>query len=257
MALDVPDILFEDVWFSYNCSPAVRGASFTVPQREFLAIIGPNGGGKTTLLKLALGLYRPQRGRVRVFGVEPRRASRLLGYVPQNSNFSLDFPVTALDVVLMGRLRGLKGFYEKQDKIKAQEALEEIGMGGYELVRMGELSQGQRQRVLIARALAAEPKILLLDEPTASVDVEAQGILYDKLRELNRMITIVVVSHDVSVISSYATAVACVNGTVYYHNSNEIKPEMVKLAYGSCPVEIIAHGLPHRVLARHEGKDNV
>lgn len=257
MALDVPDILFENVWFSYNCSPAVRGASFTVPQREFLAIIGPNGGGKTTLMKLTLGLYRPQRGRVRVFGVEPRRASHLLGYVPQNSNFSLDFPVTALDVVLMGRLRGLKGFYEKQDKIKAQEALEEIGMGEYELVRMGELSQGQRQRVLIARALVSEPKMLLLDEPTASVDVEAQGILYDKLRELNRMITIVVVSHDVSVISSYATAVACVNGTVYYHNSNEIKPEMVKLAYGSCPVEIVAHGLPHRVLARHEGKDNV
>jgi len=93
VALDVPDILFEDVWFSYNCSPAVRGASFTVPSREFLAIIGPNGGGKTTLMKLALGLYRPQRGRVRVFGVEPRRASHLLGYVPQNSNFSLDFPV--------------------------------------------------------------------------------------------------------------------------------------------------------------------
>ncbi len=257
MTSDTSDILFEDVWFSYNHSPAVRGASFAVPHGEFLAIIGPNGGGKTTLLKLALGLYRPQRGRVRVFGVEPRRASHLLGYVPQNSSFSLDFPVTVLDVVLMGRLRGLKGFYENEDKVKAQEALEEMGMGGYEFVRMGELSQGQRQRVLIARALASEPKMLLLDEPTASVDVEAQGILYDKLRELNRMITVVVVSHDVSVISSYATAVACVNGAVYYHSSNEITPEMLKLAYGSCPVEIIAHGLPHRVLARHEDKDNV
>jgi len=257
MTSDTPDILFEDVWFSYNHSPALRGASFAVPHGEFLAIIGPNGGGKTTLLKLALGLYRPQRGRVRVFDVEPRRASHLLGYVPQNSSFSLDFPVTVLDVVLMGRLRGLKGFYENEDKVKAQEALEEMGMGGYEFVRMGELSQGQRQRVLIARALASEPKMLLLDEPTASVDVEAQGILYDKLRELNRMITVVVVSHDVSVISSYATAVACVNGAVYYHSSNEITPEMLKLAYGSCPVEIIAHGLPHRVLARHEDKYNV
>lgn len=254
MTLDVPDILFEDVWFSYNHSPVLREVSFSVPQREFLAMIGPNGGGKTTLLKLILGLYKPQRGRVRVFGIEPKRASHLLGYVPQNSNLSLDFPVTALDVVLMGRLHGFKGFYEKEDRIRAEEALEEVGMREYKSIKMSELSQGQRQRVLIARALVSEPRMLLLDEPTASVDVEAQSMIYDKLRELNKTITIIVVSHDISVVSSYATAVACVNGTVYYHDAKEITPEMLKLAYGSCPVEIIAHGIPHRVLARHERK---
>jgi len=118
---------------------------------------------------------------------------------------------------------------------------------------MRELSQGQRQRVLIARALVSQPRILLLDEPTASVDVEAQRILYDRLRELNEKITIVLVSHDMTVISSYATAVACINGTVYYHGSKEITSEMLQMAYGSCPVELVAHGIPHRVLAKHDG----
>lgn len=248
------DILFDDVWFSYNNSPVLRSVSFSVPQREFLVIIGPNGGGKTTLLKLILGLYVPQRGSVRLLGgLEPTQCSYLLGYIPQNANINLDFPVRVLDVVLMGRLRGLKCFYTKKDRRMAQEALEMMGMNEYAHARMSELSQGQRQRVLIARALVSKPKILLLDEPTASVDVEAQRILYDKLKELNKGITIVLVSHDMTVITSYATAVACVNGTVYYHDSNEITAEMLQMAYGSCPVELVAHGIPHRVLAKHDG----
>jgi zinc transport system ATP-binding protein len=248
------DIYFEDVWFSYNGSIVLRQASFSVPRREFLVIIGPNGGGKTTLLKLMLGLCSPQRGKIVLFGeYTPREASHLLGYVPQNTNINLDFPVSVIDVVLMGRLRGLKFLYTKEDRRAAEEALEIMGMDKYANARMRELSQGQRQRVLIARALVSQPRILLLDEPTASVDVEAQRILYDRLRELNEKITIVLVSHDMTVISSYATAVACVNGTVYYHGSKEITSEMLQMAYGSCPVELVAHGIPHRVLAKHDG----
>ncbi|MGB3996320.1 MAG: ABC transporter ATP-binding protein [Acetomicrobium sp.] len=251
------DILFKDVWFSYNNSFVLRQVSFSVPPKEFLVIIGPNGGGKTTLLKLVLGLCVPRRGEVRLFdGLEPRQALHLMGYVPQNTNFNLDFPVRVLDVVLMGRLRGIKCFYTKEDKEMAYEALKTMGMNEYASAMMSELSQGQRQRVLIARALTSQPKILLLDEPTANVDIEAQKILYDKLRELNEKITVVLVSHDMTVITSYATAVACVNGTVYYHDSNEITPEMLQMAYGYCPVEIVAHGIPHRVLSKHDGEQD-
>ena len=246
-------IEIRNVWFSYAEYPVLKDVDLDVQQGEFLAIIGPNGGGKTTLLKLILGILKPDRGSVRVFGEEPRKAAGRIGYVPQETSFNRNFPITVFDVALMGKLgedRRKRGD-SKRERESVQESLRRVDMWKYRNRRIGELSGGQRQRVFIARALASEPEILFLDEPTASVDVEGQSTLYHFFNELNKTVTIVVVSHDVNVLSSYVKSVACVNQRVFFHDESEITPDMLQQAY-HCPVELIAHGVPHRVLRLHE-----
>ena len=246
-------IEIRNVWFSYAEYPVLKDVDLDVQQGEFLAIIGPNGGGKTTLLKLILGILKPDRGSVRVFGEEPRKAAGRIGYVPQETSFNRNFPITVFDVALMGKLGGdrRKRGDSKRERESVQESLRRVDMWKYRNRRIGELSGGQRQRVFIARALASEPEILFLDEPTASVDVEGQSMLYHFFNELNKTVTIVVVSHDVNVLSSYVKSVACVNQKVFFHDESEITPDMLQQAY-HCPVELIAHGVPHRVLRLHE-----
>lgn len=243
-----------DVSFAYNGNTVLEDVTFSVPRGEFLALLGPNGGGKTTLLKLLVGLLRPATGTIRLLGSEGIGAvlSRV-GYVPQDTNVNKDFPATVEDVVLMGRLGPLRwlGRSNSEDRVAAWEALERMGLKDLARRRLGELSQGQRQRVLVARALATSPELLLLDEPTASVDPSAQNAFYELLRELNRRTTIIVVSHDLSAVSSYVRAVACVNGRLHYHPSGEITEETFQATWGRCPVELIAHGIPHRVLGEH------
>jgi len=246
-------IEIRNVWFSYDEYPVLKDVDLDVQRGEFLAIIGPNGGGKTTLLKLILGILKPDRGHVRVFGDEPRKSASRIGYVPQETSLNRDFPITVFDVALMGKLGGdrTKRGDSKRERESVQESLRRVDMWKYRNRRIGELSGGQRQRVFIARALASEPEILFLDEPTASVDVEGQSSLYHFFNELNETVTIVVVSHDVNVLSSYVKSVACVNQRVFFHDESEITPEMLEQAY-HCPVELIAHGVPHRVLGLHE-----
>jgi zinc transport system ATP-binding protein len=257
---DIPALRFDEVSFSYGGDPVLEDVSFSVPEGEYLVCMGPNGGGKTTLLRLILGLIPPDAGRIAVLGL-PAGEARGVGYVPQDAGRNRGFPVSVLDVVLMGRLHmpGTKGTrLGRGDCVRAEEALEAMGLAHRRGDLMGALSQGQRQRVLIARALAAEPSLLLLDEPAASIDREAREVLDERLASLRGSITIVEVSHGLSAVSSRATAVACVNRRVFYHDSGEIVPEMLSLAYGTCPVELVAHGLPHRVLAphRHDGSDD-
>ena len=157
----------------------------------------------------------------------------------------------------MGRLGiGRRKISTEEDKKIAMDVLEHMGLAGRRNDPMGDLSQGQRQRVLIARALASRPRILLMDEPLASIDPEARGVLYEDLASFAGNVTIILVSHDLSVIANGATAVACVCGDVYYHGSGEITEEMLKMEYGgTCPIELVAHGVPHRVLARHDHLD--
>lgn len=241
------------VWFSYNGHLVLKDVSFGIKKGEFLAILGPNGSGKTTLLKLLLGILKPDKGTIRVLGKEPRRAVDRIGYVPQDTTSNKDFPISVSDVVLMGRIgyAGRARRYSAEDRVMAQKALERVAMWEYRKRPIGKLSGGQRQRVFIARALAANPEILFMDEPTSSVDKEFQTELYEFLKELNETMTIVVVSHDLSVLSSYIKSVACLNQTLHYHDSAEITEEMVNMAY-HCPVDLIAHGIPHRVLRKHE-----
>jgi zinc transport system ATP-binding protein len=248
-----PVVEVENLWFSYNGQPILRDVNLQIKKGEFLAILGPNGGGKTTLLKLILGILKPGRGTIRVFGKAPKEVASRIGYVPQDTNFKKDFPISSLDVVLMGRLghAGSARHYTKQDRVLAEEALDRMGMRDYRTRRIGDLSGGQRQRIFIARALAANPDIMFMDEPTASVDVKGQEDLYSLLKEMNKAMTIVVVTHELSILSSYIKSVACVNEKLYFHDEAEITSEMFAKAY-PCGVEMLAHGLPHRVLRHHE-----
>jgi zinc transport system ATP-binding protein len=241
-----------DLWFSFNGVQVLQNVNLEVKLGDFLALIGPNGGGKTTLLKLMLGLLKPARGNIRIFGRPPREVCHRIGYVPQELHINKGFPIKILDVVLMGRLRHGKKWshYGPDDKKAGQEALERLEMWEYRNRLIGELSGGQQQRVLLARALVSEPEVLFLDEPVAHVDSKGQTDLYSFLKQLNETVTIVVVSHDLTVIASCFKSVACVNRQVYFHDGSEIPEGMLDMAY-LCPVEVVAHGVPHRVLPIH------
>jgi zinc transport system ATP-binding protein len=248
-----PVIDIKNLWFSFNGEPVLQNVNFTLHYKEFLAMIGPNGGGKTTLLKLILGLLKADQGKIRVLGQNPRQAAHRIGYVPQDIHINKNFPISVLDVVLMGRLRsGISwSHHKKDDRITAQAVLEKVEMDQFKNRHIDELSVGQQQRVFIARALVTEPEILILDEPTASVDAKGQAEIYAILKALNEKITILVVSHDLLALSSYIKSVACVNRRVHFHGAAEVTEEMLEMAY-QCPVELIAHGLPHRVLRTHD-----
>jgi zinc transport system ATP-binding protein len=252
-----PIIDVSRVWFSFNGQPVLQDVDLKVPRGDFLVVIGPNGGGKTTLLKLMLGLLDPSRGTVRSFGQPPRKSAHRIGYVPQNVHVNKTFPVCVLDVVLMGRLRSGKGWsrHARQDRSAAQAVMEQLDVWEYRARRIGELSGGQLQRVFIARALVSGPEVLFLDEAMASIDAQSRGEFYEALTELNRTVTIVAVSHDMMILSSHVKSVACVNRDLHYHDSGEITQEMLDAAY-RCPVDLVAHGVPHRVLCQHEGRQH-
>lgn len=244
-----------DLWYTFNGHPVLKEVTFEIFKGEFLALIGPNGGGKTTLLRLMLGLLEPSRGQIRVLDMMPKSASHRVGYVPQDVHINKSFPVTVKDVVLMGCLDINKKRWprrSKEDEQIVQKALEDMDMWPLRNSRIGELSGGQRQRVFIARALATQPEILFLDEPTAGIDTSGQKRFYELMSHLNETITILLASHDMMVISSYVKSVACVNQVVHYHEGCEITDEILEMY--ACPVEMIAHGLPHRVLKTHKGQ---
>ena len=246
-------VRLEDVWVQYNGVPILEGINLAIEQDDFLGIIGPNGGGKTTLLKIILGLISPSRGKVSVLGKPPEKSRSKIGYVPQHNLFDRDFPISVGDVVLMGRYgkSGLFRRYSSEDRRATQDALQTVGMLDYKDRQMGKLSGGELQRIFIARALVAEPKLLLLDEPTASVDPAMQTEFYELLEKLKKQMAIVLVSHDISAVSVYVDKLACLNRQLHYHGSKEITSEILEATY-KCPVQMIAHGLvPHRVLKEH------
>lgn len=246
-------VKLEDVWVFYDGMPALEGVNLSINQGDFLGIIGPNGGGKTTLLKVILGLVKPSRGRVKVLGTSPDRGRRSVGYVSQYSLFDRDFPISVWDVVLMGRLEraGLFKRYGEGDRTAAIQTLQTVGMLDLKDQQIGKLSGGQLQRVFIARALLTEPRLLLLDEPMASVDTVMQTEFYELLERLKQRMAIVLVSHDIGAVSVYVDKIACLNHQLFYHGSKEISPEVLEATY-KCPVQMIAHGaVPHRVLREH------
>ena len=218
----------ENLSFAYEREKVLESVSFQVEPREFVAIIGPNGGGKSTLLKLIMGQYRPLEGSIRVLGKSPREAREEIGYVPQNTNVNLEFPIRVLDVVMMGNPKRHGGQnllqrlfpvrYNEIEKRCAYSTLEKVGMAEYLTRRIGELSGGQRQRVMIARALCAHPQLLILDEPTSSIDVEGQEQIYALLKELSQEMGVLVVSHDLSVVTRYADKIIYVNRRAYLHD---------------------------------------
>lgn len=232
---------------------ALQDVSLSIKEGDYLAIMGPNGGGKSTFLKSILGLTPIDKGHIKIFGKEGKKNLHLIGYVPQVSNVDKDFPITLIEVVLLGTQKtGLSFFhrYTKEDIKKAEEFIELVGLKGMEERRISQLSGGEFQKMLIARALITKPKILLLDEPTASVDAKSSRDIYDLLGKLNKDITILLVTHNVLAISSYVKELACLNETLVYHGEPSLTEDVVSKMYG-CPVELVAHGVPHRVLKDH------
>jgi zinc transport system ATP-binding protein len=237
-------IKLQNVYFSYNQrerQPVLQNVNITVEQGQFLAIVGPNGGGKTTLLKLLLNLLHPQQGQIQILGNAPAKARRLVGYLPQQINLDPAFPASILDLVLMGALGA--GMARAQKYSSAYRALQLVGLRGMEHCNMAELSGGQRQKALIARALAANPQILCLDEPAAGLDPRAEQDFFDLLAALKREgLTILVVSHDLSFVSPYVERVICVNRAVEIHPVGDMAPDRVSHLYGK-PMRRILHNI--------------
>jgi zinc transport system ATP-binding protein len=245
-----PVVEIQSLNFSYSSVPTLSGIDLQVADGEFLGIVGPNAGGKSTLLKLILGLLQPQSGKIRVLGRASNVASRRLGYVPQYPSFPRDFPITVEQVVQLGRL-GLgqadggwqslwPGRVSRDDREAVHQALDEVEAGDLAKRQIGSLSGGQLQRVLLARALVGEPRILILDEPTANIDQRLEGEIFDLLKMLNERMTILVVSHDVAFISRYVSRVACINQTLVCHNTDAIDGAVIQKLYGE-NVRMIAH----------------
>lgn len=245
-------ISLNNVYVKYHQTPILEEINFTVYEGDFVGLIGPNGGGKTTLFKVLLGLIKPYQGTAKILGKPVTKGRRYIGYVPQLVELDRDFPITVADVVRMGRLgkRGLLQRYTPQDEVVINRTLEQVGMGKLRDRPIGELSGGQRQRVYIARALASEPRILLLDEPTASVDPQRQTSLYELLKELNEFMTIIMISHDIGAISAYVKTIGCLNHRLFFHGDPPLSTQAIEQTY-QCPVDLIAHGVPHRVLSQH------
>lgn len=251
--MSVPALRIKNLSVRYGRNVALTDVCMDVAEGEFLGIIGPNGGGKTTLIKAILGLVPKDSGTISVFGTE-KKYTGLMGYVPQFSAVDRNFPISVKEVVMTAFLKGtIHPFfrYSAEHGRLAEKQLERVGILGLKDRQISQLSGGEFQRMLIARALAAEPRILLLDEPTASVDPSSRQQIFELLSELNKEVTILLVTHDMMAIASQVSTIACLNRSLVYHGEPELTEETVEQMYG-CPVDLIAHGVPHRVLGGHD-----
>ncbi len=244
--------LFEmhSISVSYGAGFVLRDINFRVNESDFIGVIGPNGGGKTTLLKVILGLIKPATGKI-IFSSDLIDGNSI-GYLPQLSTGDINYPVTVTDVILSGMMirKKIISRMSASDKKRAAEVIEELGLSGMAQSSLNELSGGQLQRIFLGRAIIGNPKLLLLDEPGNFVDSNFENDFYEKLRDLNKRMAILMVSHDIGMISSHVKSYACVNVGLHYHPSSEITNEQL-LAYG-CPIQLITHGeVPHTVLKTH------
>ncbi len=235
---------------AYDSKVVLRDINFRVSENDFIGVIGPNGGGKTTLLKVILGLIKPYGGNIE-FNSEFINAGNI-GYLPQISTGDVNYPVTVTDVVLSGMMirKKIISRMSASDKKKALAIIDELGLSGLRSSSLSQLSGGELQRVFLGRAIIGNPKLLLLDEPGNFVDSIFENDFYEKLRTLNKRMAILMVSHDIGIISPHVKSFACVNRNLHYHPSSEITNEEL-LSYG-CPIQLISHGeIPHTVLKQH------
>lgn len=237
------DIEIDELQFGYDRTDIFSGDRLYVRPAQFACVVGPNGGGKTTLLKLLLGLLEPAAGKIRVLGRPPRQARADIGYVPQHARMDSQFPVSVMDVALMGRLGKTRrlGPYRRDDRRAVAEALEQVGLAGMTAKQFSELSGGQQQRVLIARCLAARPRLLLLDEPTANLDAKAERELLQLLQDLSQDLTVLLVTHDVGFVSELVSTVVCVNHNIRVHPTAALTGEKITDLYDQ-DVRLVRHG---------------
>ena len=248
MSAPLIEIINMDI--AYQKKLALSKVSLSVYEHDFIGIIGPNGGGKTSLIKAILGLIKPVGG-----SIKHTLNKSEIGYLPQGNPVDENFPITVREVIASGLEHGLRINLEntRSRQHKVHKALETVGLEALATRPIGELSGGELQRTLLARAIISTPSLLVLDEPDTHVDNQFETELYALLKELNESMTILLVSHDLGIISPYIKSIACVNRDLHYHASNEISEEQLKVY--NCPIEIIAHGpVPHRVIKEHTHK---
>jgi zinc transport system ATP-binding protein len=248
-----PVIEVKDVSFSRHSREILSHVNLSVDQGDFYAIIGPNGGGKTTLLRIMLGLLAPDSGRVTVFGRPPGEVRDRIGYVPQFKTFDFSYPITVREMVrsgLMGHGKGVSRRIGPDQEQEVDRVMESLGLAALAPQQVGGLSGGEQQRAIVARALVGDPDLLILDEPTVYVDAPTELQFLDLLDMLRRTKTLVMVTHDIGVLPAHVTRIACLNHRIFTHEGAEITDEMLSFGYG-CPVDLIAHGVPHRVLREH------
>lgn len=239
-----------NVSMKFNEHYILENINLSVDYNDFVAIIGPNGGGKSTLLKIILGLLKPVEGEVKVFGKKPEEVKELIGYLPQKLSFDYDFPINVRETVLTGSYHGLFKGYTENDENAVIQALKDVEMIDFMDNKINELSGGQIQRVFIARAIVRRPKLLIMDEPTASIDPGMQNSFYKLMSKLKNEMAILLVSHDIGAVSSNVDKIACLNRELYYHGPVENAGDGLEKLY-HCPIDYISHGIPHRVLKDH------
>lgn len=243
-------IKIENLTVGYDKIPVLENVNLDIFENDFIGVIGPNGGGKTTLLKAVLGLLKPSEGNI-IFRKDINKRKKPIGYLPQVRHIDRKFPITVFDVVRSGSIMEGQAKIKSSDlKQKVESLLNEMGIFNIRDKAIGELSGGQMQRVFLCRALLSDPMILILDEPDTFVDNRFEGELYERLGILNKSMAIILVSHDMGTISSYVKTIACVNNHLHYHPSNTITQD--QLNNYNCPIQIISHGeIPHTVLKHH------
>lgn len=246
-------IQLDSIDAGYGNKIALRDINLRVYENDFLGIIGPNGGGKTTLIKVILGLLQPLSGDIRFYRNEEEVRELKMGYLPQYSSIDKNFPISVYDVILSGlsKQKPLIGGFSRKQHVQVREVIYRMGLEGLEYRPIGQLSGGQLQRSLLGRAVVSAPDVVILDEPSTYIDKRFEAKLYALLEEMNKERAIILVSHDIGTVLQNVKSIACVNETLDYHSDSEVSPEWLEEHFG-CPIELLGHGeLPHRILKKH------
>ena len=252
-----PIMQLEHICAAYDGKQVLTDVNLTVYERDFLGVVGPNGGGKTTLMKIILGLLSPVSGKIRFFNDGKEVPAISMGYLPQYNTIDKKFPISVYDVVLSGlnKQKSLFRPFTPEQYEQVQRVIARMGLEGLEKRAIGQLSGGQLQRALLGRALVSEPDVVILDEPNTYIDKRFEAILYSLLEDINKERAIILVSHDIGTVLQNVKSIACVSGRLDYHPDTEIPVEWLEKHFG-CPIDLLGHGnLPHRVLMCHHHHD--
>lgn len=249
-----PIIQISELYAAYDEKTVLRNVNLSVYERDFLGIIGPNGGGKTTLIKNILGLHQPQKGKIRFYKEGKEVPEINMGYLPQYNNIDKKFPISVYEAILSGLSKQKSIFrkYSNEQHELVRQMIVRMGLEGMDKRAIGELSGGQLQRALLGRALVSNPEVIILDEPNTYIDKRFEAKLYSLLEDINKERAIILVSHDIGTVLKNVKTIACVNETVHYHPHTEVPTEWLEEHFG-CPIEMLGHGtFPHRVLKCHD-----
>lgn len=246
-------IKIENLSAGYDRKTVLHDINLEISEKDFLGIIGPNGGGKTTLMKVILGLLKPSEGKITFYDNEMPVEQLEIGYLPQYNSIDKKFPISVYEVILSGlnRQKSLFSRFTKEHHERVKETISMMGLEGMENKPIGQLSGGQMQRALLGRAIVSNPKAIILDEPNTYIDKRFEARLYSLLEEINKQRAVILVSHDIGSVLQTVKSIACVNGTLDYHPQSEVSAEWIEEKL-QCPIELLGHGeLPHRVLKKH------